>query len=166
MPEPLFTDTTQIAIVVRDLDEALHTYVHEYGIGPWRVYEIGPKDIEDLVYDDEPLEYAMRIALAQVGRVEWELIQPTDDKGPYVEFLKTKGEGLHHVGVSVRDYDEALGKLRDKGHTVHIGGVYQGARLSYVSTDRDLKAMTEIVDPPETGGPQPSSIYPPEAVAS
>lgn len=166
MPEPLFTDTTQIAIVVRDLDEALHTYVHEYGIGPWRVYEIGPKDIDDLVYDDEPLEYAMRIALAQVGRVEWELIQPTDDKGPYVEFLKTKGEGLHHVGVQVRDYDEALATLRDKGHTVHIGGVYQGARLSYVSTDRDLKAMTEIVDPPETGGPEPSSIYPPSAVAS
>ena len=115
------------------------------------------------MWDDEPLQYAMRIALAHVGRVEWELIQPTDDKGPYVEFLKTKGEGLHHVGVQVRDYDEALATLRDKGHTVHIGGVYQGARLSYVSTDRDLHAMTEIVDPPETGGPQPSSIYPPAA---
>ena len=44
MREPLFTETLQIAIVVRDLEAALHTYVHEYGIGPWELYEFNPQN--------------------------------------------------------------------------------------------------------------------------
>jgi hypothetical protein len=39
MREPLFTETLQIAIVVRDLDAAVETYVRDFGIGPWDIYE-------------------------------------------------------------------------------------------------------------------------------
>ena len=42
MREPLFTETLQVSIVVRDLDAAMRTYVDEYGIGPWDVYEFNP----------------------------------------------------------------------------------------------------------------------------
>ena len=35
MTAPVFTETIQIAVVVRDLDAAMRTYVHDYGIGPW-----------------------------------------------------------------------------------------------------------------------------------
>ena len=34
--QPVFTETMQIGIVVRDLDAALRTYVDDYGIGPGR----------------------------------------------------------------------------------------------------------------------------------
>jgi catechol 2,3-dioxygenase-like lactoylglutathione lyase family enzyme len=162
IPEPVFTDTLQVALVVRDLDAALHTFVYEYGVRPWRIMEMGPGAIDDLVHNDEPAEFSMRIALAKIGNVEWELIQPTDDKGPYAEFLATKGEGLHHIGMAVRDYDEALARLREKGHNALIGGVYQGIRLSYMSTDRDLGAITEIFDFPDGQQPSPDSVYPPE----
>jgi hypothetical protein len=65
--------------------------------------------------------------------------------------------------MAVRNYDEALARLREKGHTVHIGGTYQGIRLSYMSTDRDMHAMTEIFDIPEGHAPTPDAIYPPPA---
>ena len=42
MREPVFTETLQIALVVRDLDATMRTYVHEYGIGPWEIYEFNP----------------------------------------------------------------------------------------------------------------------------
>ena len=42
MREPVFTETMQISIVVRDLDATMKTYVEEYGIGPWEVYEFNP----------------------------------------------------------------------------------------------------------------------------
>jgi hypothetical protein len=38
MREPVFTETKQIALVVRDLEATMRTYVHEYGIGPWEIY--------------------------------------------------------------------------------------------------------------------------------
>jgi len=163
MREPLFTDTLQVALVVRDLDATLRTFVHEYGLGPWEIFEMPPGSIDDFTYEGGPAEFGMRIALGMVGAVQWELIQPTDDTGPYAEFLAERGEGLHHVGMAVRDYDEALARLRDMGHDVRIGGIFQGVRLSYLTTDRDLGAMTEIFDFPDGATPVADSVYPPEA---
>ena len=48
MREPLFTETLQVALVVRDLDAAMRTYFDEYGIGPWSVYEFDPGNVKDM----------------------------------------------------------------------------------------------------------------------
>jgi methylmalonyl-CoA/ethylmalonyl-CoA epimerase len=161
VPEPVFTDTLQVAFIVRDLNAALETFVYEYGVAPWSIIEMGPGVIEGLVHNAEPAEFSTRIALAMIGNVKWELIQPLDDKGPFAEFLAANGEGLHHIGMGVANYDEALARLRDKGHDVLSGGIHQGIRFSYLSTDRDLGAITEIVD--RSGGrtTTPDAIYPP-----
>jgi methylmalonyl-CoA/ethylmalonyl-CoA epimerase len=161
MPEPLFTDTMQIALVVRDLDATLRTWVHEYGIGPWQIFEFQRGSIDNLVHDDEPAEFTMRIAVGRIGKVEWEIIQPLDDVGPYAEYLATKGEGFHHVQFAVRDYDDAMRVLREKGHKVHIGGEVMGTRLAYMSTDTDLGLITEYVDFEGEAPVTPVAVYPP-----
>jgi hypothetical protein len=48
MREPLFTETLQVGIVVRDLDATLRMYVEDYGIGPWDVYEFNPGNAKNL----------------------------------------------------------------------------------------------------------------------
>src|SRR5919204_2371339 len=116
--EPLFTETLQVAIVVPDLEAALERYVNEYGLGPWEIYEFNPQNTRDMIKDDEPAEYAMRIAVTMVGTTQWELIEPLDDRSIYADFLAERGGGIHHVGVAVRDYGDALERLRAKGHTV------------------------------------------------
>lgn len=163
VPEPLFTETLQVAIVVRDLDAALRTYVHEYGIGPWEVYEFNPQNTQELVRDDQPAESAWRLALTMVGSTQWELIEPLDDRSIYAEFLAEKGEGLHHVGVGVSDYADALEQLRAKGHSVLQGGIYNGVKFAYLSTDRDLGVITEIFDWPPGLKQEPDAVYPPTA---
>ncbi len=166
MPEPLFTETLQVALVVRDLETAMRTYWEGYGIGPWEIYEFNPSNVADMVKDDAPAQYAMRVALTKVGSVFWELIQPLDDRSMYAEFLAERGEGLHHVGVGVRSYDEALATLRGKGHSVLQGGLYDGVKFAYLSTDRDLKAITEIFDWPAGLVQEPDAVYPPDAASS
>jgi methylmalonyl-CoA/ethylmalonyl-CoA epimerase len=111
MRDPLFTDTMQISIVVRDLDATLTTYVEEYGIGPREIYEFNPDTVSDMV----PEETAYRIAVTMIGSVQWELVQPLDDRSVYAEFLRTKGEGVHHVAVAGAGYREQLEALRAKG---------------------------------------------------
>lgn len=144
----MFTDTIQVSMVVRDLDATVRTLIEDYGLGPWNIFEIGPEmpGVSDLVHNDEPAEFKMRIATSNVGQMEWEFIQPLEDSGPYAEFLATKGEGIHHLCVLVNDYDEAVDRLREKGHIAIMGGKLNGARLMYASTDRDFHAITEIVD--------------------
>ncbi len=162
MREPVFTETKQIALVVRDLEATIRVYVHEYGIGPWEIYEFNPDTVSDLAKDGRPAEYAFRLAVTMVGSVQWELIQPLDERSMYAEFLATKGEGLHHVAVGTQaGYGEALAALQAKGRRILQAGVYEGVTFAYLSTDEDLGVITEIYDWPSDLPPQkPDAVYP------
>jgi methylmalonyl-CoA/ethylmalonyl-CoA epimerase len=39
MREPVFNETLQLGIVVRDLEATMRRYVDDYEIGPWEVHE-------------------------------------------------------------------------------------------------------------------------------
>jgi methylmalonyl-CoA/ethylmalonyl-CoA epimerase len=160
MREPVFTETIQVALVVRDLEAMMRTYVHEYGIGPWEIYEFNPDNVAGMVKDGEPAEYSFRLAVTMVGSVQWELIQPLDDKSMYAEFLATTGEGLHHVAVGVPNYAEALDGLQAKGRRVLQAGRYNGVTFAYLSTDEDLGVITEIFDGSPGKDQEPDAVYP------
>jgi methylmalonyl-CoA/ethylmalonyl-CoA epimerase len=164
MKQPFFTGTSQVAIVVKDLDASMRVYVEEYGIGPWKVFEFNPRTAGGMTVDEQPVEYAMRVGTTLIGDTEWELIEPLDHKSIYAQHLAAHGEGLHHVSMKTRDdYDEALAELRAKGHIARQGGSYEGATFVYMSTDRDLGVITELVKWPEGTVHTPDRIYPPEA---
>ena len=160
MREPVFTETMQIAFVVRDLDATMRTYVEEYGIGPWEIYEFNPDTVSGMTKDGEPAELAFRLALTTVGSVQWELIEPLDDRSIYAEFLAASGPGVHHVAVGVPNYGEALDTLRSKGRRVLQGGVYNGVTFAYLSTDEDLGVVTEIFDGRPGAEQEPDAVYP------
>lgn len=159
MREPLFTETLQISIVVRDLEETLRTYVDEYGIGPWEIYAFDADQVAPLP-EGGAARGAWRIAVTMVGSVQWELVQPLDDRSIYAEHLAAKGEGLHHVAVGGAGYRELLEEMRAKGRTVPLGGVYRDVTFAYLSTDEDLKVITEIFDWPEGLEQEPDAVYP------
>lgn len=146
MREAVFKDTLQIGFVVRDLDASIRNYVEHYGIGPWRIVECGPENAEDMITNDEPTTFAMRLAFAEVGRVEWELIQPLDERSHYAQFLATRGEGVHHIQVGVTDYANTVADLRRRGHSVLVGGTFSGTEIVSLSTDRDLGVIIEIMN--------------------
>jgi methylmalonyl-CoA/ethylmalonyl-CoA epimerase len=161
MREPVFTETIQIALVVRDIEATMRTYVHDYGIGPWDIYEFNPDTVQDMREEGESVERTWRLALAQVGQVQWELIQPLDEHSIYARFLAEKGEGLHHVGVAVPSYDETIEKLEQRGRGVVFGGEYKGVRFAYLPTDTDLGLITEIFAAPPGLEQKPDAVYPP-----
>ena len=160
MREPAFTETLQIALVVRDLDAALRTYVHDYGIGPWAIYEFNPQTVQKMHQGGHPVDAAWRLALARVGQVHWELIQPLDDRSTYAQFLAEKGEGVHHIGVAVPSYDAAIAGLAAQGREALLGGEYNGVTFAYLPTGDDLGVITEIFDSPPGDDQQPDSVYP------
>jgi hypothetical protein len=161
MREPLFTETLQTCVVVRDLDAAMRTYVDEYGIGPWDVYEFNPGNVHDMRSRGEPVAWSWRLAIAYVGQVQWELIQPLDGDSIYAQHLAEHGPGVHHVGVAVASYDGTLAELVGRGHEVLLGGEYNGIWFAYLSTDRELGVITEIFSGAPGEDQQPDSTYPP-----
>jgi methylmalonyl-CoA/ethylmalonyl-CoA epimerase len=158
--EPIFSGTLQVSVVVPDLEAAMKTYVEEYGIGPWDVYEFNPGNVQGMHERGEPVERTWRLALAQIGELQWELVEPQDDDSVYARFLAEHGPGVHHIGVAVADYQGTIEELGARGHEVLLGGTYNGVTFAYLSTDRDLGVVTEIFDGAPGRDQEPDSVYP------
>jgi hypothetical protein len=141
MREPIFTKTMQIGIVVRDLAATMRKYVDEYGIGPWKIYDFVAKDLYEY---GQPVKRSWRLAIAMVGQLQWELIEPLDKESIYARFLAEKGGGVHHVAVSAQSFDEMLATETKRGIDVVLSGEFEGVRVAYLGTDRDLGVILEI----------------------
>jgi methylmalonyl-CoA/ethylmalonyl-CoA epimerase len=152
MREPAFNETVQIGIVVRDLDAAMLRYVDDYGVGPWELHEFNAGGAEDLHEHGQPVERSWRLATTMVGQVQWELIEPLDDKSDYARFLAERGEGVHHIAVAPTDYDQALAEMAKRGHEAVLSGTFRpasdpssrGFRVAYLPTEQDLGVIVEI----------------------
>jgi methylmalonyl-CoA/ethylmalonyl-CoA epimerase len=143
MREPVFNETMQLGIVVRDLEATVRRYEDDYGIGPWRFDRIDLGEANDYREYGEPVERSNRIAIAMVGRVMWELIEPLDEEGIYARFLAEKGEGIHHVAVATPNFDETVARA-ERENNVILSCEFSGVDIAYLDTPRDLGVIIEI----------------------
>lgn len=162
MPRPVFTETMQIGIVVRDLDAAVRRYVDDFGIGPWEVYQFKPGDVKDWREHGQPAEPSTRFASAMVGLVQWELIQPLDDKSIFAQFLAEKGEGVHHIAVAAVNFDETLAAEAKRGNELvlscELSGAFSGIKVAYLGTQHDLGVILEVFNSLPDGKQKPDAI--------
>ena len=86
-------DVLQVGLVVRDLKKSMETYWTLLGIGPWKIYTYAPPMLCEATLRGTRTEYSMRIACAQAGPTQLELIEPLNGPSIYKEHLAAKGEG-------------------------------------------------------------------------
>ena len=156
MREPVFDETMQLGIVVRDLEATVRRYQDDYGIGPWEFARIDLGDASDYREHGEPAERSNRIAMATVGGVMWELIEPLGEDGIYARFLAEKGEGVHHVAVATPDFGETVARAeREDG--VMLSCKHSGVDIAYLDTQHDLGVVLEVFSgmPGDGGEPRP-----------
>jgi hypothetical protein len=96
-----------------------------------------------------------------VGRVQWELIQPLDDKGIFAQFLAAKGEGVHHVAVAAANFDETLAAEAERGNELvlsgEFSGEFSGIKVAYLGTQRDLGVILEVFNGLPDGKQKPDA---------
>ena len=102
----------QVGIVVREMQRAVEYYSSVFGLGPFTVYEFVP---DRHWYMEKPSPVKLRMGKAVWGEIEFELIQPLEGISHHKEFLATAGEGLHHLGFNVPNYDEVFEKFVQQG---------------------------------------------------
>ena len=96
-----------VAIIVRNIEQALVFYRDTLGIAPSEIKEVPTEQV--------------RIAFLPMGGPggsEIELIEPTTPDSSLSKFLEKRGEGLHHICLEVDDIDAALAEMQEKGTTV------------------------------------------------
>ncbi len=90
-----------VAVVVQDLKRALTFYQDALGLEVSERREVPDEGVE--------------IASLPLGASEIELLHPTDAESGVARFLEKRGEGLHHICLTVEDVEAAMEQLRDAG---------------------------------------------------
>ncbi len=96
-----------VAIIVRNIEQALVFYRDTLGIEPSEVKEVPTEQV--------------RIAFLPMGGPggsEIELIEPTTPDSSLSKFLDKRGEGMHHICLEVENIDVALQEMQEKGAAV------------------------------------------------
>jgi len=165
-PLPFLTaGVAQIGVVVKDLDAAVEQYWKLFGIGPWQFYTYGKPLVKEMTYRGRPVEYRMRIALANAGPLRIELIQPLEGDTVYAEFVRDHGYGIHHLGILVPDMKAALDQAAQAGVAMTMDGAGFGldgdGHYAYLDTEERIATTVELIERPK-GRMPPEKIYPAE----
>ena len=128
-----FSKLHHIAIVVRNLDEAIQFFT-SIGIGPFEDYP-PLKEYVKLNVPDKVGFHNVRIKVVQIGPVQIQLIQPGKGKSLYKDFLEKNGDGVYHLGFVVDNIDDSEAGLEKLGLKVLSSGRREdGSGFSYLDT--------------------------------
>lgn len=153
----------QVALVVPDVEASVRAYWDLLGIGPWRIYRVSGPPVTGVTYRGAPGVFAIRYALADVGGVTLEVIQPLEGPSIWHELLEARGACLHHIAFYVEDFEQATHLMRQAGWAaVQTGdgfGRTRDGRFAYFEHGDDIGGLVEIVVAP-TERDTPELIYP------
>lgn len=146
------------AWVVKDLEETARKLARDLSI-TWHVWTIAP---ETCSVHGEDVPYTFRVALAQIGDSNLELIQPLEGRSSYVEHLESKGEGFHHTCI-LYPSREAMRLARDElsgqgREMIQSGGLGDLGEFCYFHMPEqgsalELLYLSELPPPEATIGP-------------
>lgn len=110
------TKIEHIGVVVRDLDDSLKKYTSLLGL---KVKEVEEKNLEG---------HNVKVAFLPIGAANIELVTTTAQTGLVGDFLREKGEGVHHIAIEVEDIYGEFERLRAQGVEFVWGKVVDGSR--------------------------------------
>ncbi len=103
----------QVSWAVRDIDKVVESWSKLYGFGPWSYVENGGVDAKGRTWK-------IRMAFADVGPLQLELVECTEGRIFQSRFIDTWGEGVHHIGWYVDDVDKTVAGLAAEGARVFV----------------------------------------------
>lgn len=127
-----------IGILVHDIEKAMEYYSKELNIGPWESFGELRENAE---YYGKTHKLCYKAAMAPFGSIQLELIQPTESGSVFYDDLQARGEGIHHVCISVDDIDKTEAECREKGFSiidkVPMYEMEPGFSLGFIFIDSD-----------------------------
>jgi len=139
---------SQIAYVTNDLQRAMKIWDECHGVGSFYVFS------NDMPGVECSPPFRMTVALANVGGVEIELIEPVADQAPlHAEGLPQNGGfamRFHHVAMRIRgelqDFEAHMASLDKTAHpVVWTGGMGEVMRYAYTDERATLGHYVEHV---------------------
>jgi methylmalonyl-CoA epimerase len=110
-----------IGVVVKNLEDSVNRYTSLLGL---KVKEIEEVNVEG---------NNVKVAFLPIGAANIELVTTTAQTGLVADFLREKGEGVHHIAVEVEDIHKEFKNLRSQGVEFVWGKIIKGSRGTKVA---------------------------------
>jgi methylmalonyl-CoA/ethylmalonyl-CoA epimerase len=163
-PGDVLGDILQICLVTRNHKRTMD-HLMGLGIGPWRIYKLDPGTTSDTRYQGEPHSFSAVMGYANSANMMWEIVEPIGGTSVFEDFLRQKGEGVHHFGVSKKglSFSDAVAEFDQRGLSVVQSGRVWGGQVgfAFIGAYDELGHYIEIWDHPAGfTPPDPDSWYP------
>ncbi len=92
----------------------------------------------------------VRVGFFRIGDVRLELLEPTDPTSTIAAFLEKRGEGLHHVALTVAGIEERIAELKQAGLRMIDDVPRPGAhhmRIAFLHPRSTFGVLTELCEP-------------------
>lgn len=139
------TVVAQICIVVRDVEATAKVYSEFFGL-PYSINESEPPEIARLMHNGKPTPARCKMAFFQMENIAIELLQPDELPSDWRDDLDRNGEGLHHLGFSVKDTHGVLKKMEDMGMRTTMIGSFGNGIFAYADSYDQLKFKVETLE--------------------
>jgi catechol 2,3-dioxygenase-like lactoylglutathione lyase family enzyme len=136
----------QIAIVVKDIDQAAKRYADVFGVPVPSVMETASEDETHIRYHGQPTPARAKLAFFKMGQISLELIEPIGGPSTWQEFLDRHGDGVHHIAFRVKGMEDVLTYLNGKGLPTAQRGDYKGGCYAYVDAEKMLGVNIELLE--------------------
>jgi len=124
-----------VAVAVDNLDEAAKFYQNVLGL--------------DLAGVEVVSAQKTKVGFFKIGASNIELVQPAEPDSPLDKFLKTKGQGMHHLCFEVDDIEAEIKNLLENGATMIDQKPRPGAhnsRVAFVHPKSSSGVLIELVE--------------------
>ena len=103
---------SQIGVIVRDVYKVADYYTSLFGVGPFTIYDFSP---DQHIYNGEPTIAKIRMGNVCGATSSWSCSSPSKGDRPIWTSFATRGEGLHHLGFFVSNFDELCENFQREG---------------------------------------------------
>lgn len=138
----------QIGMIVKNIEEAKVKYAAFLGTEVPPTVSCGEYEVTQTIFRGQPApEASSKLAFFDLPNIQLELIEPNEAPSTWREFLDEHGEGIHHYGWQVKDFDKAIADMEAAGYTLVMWGKYGDASGAYAYFDctKDLKCYIELL---------------------
>jgi len=120
-------------------------WVNEMGIGPFFLTDYPPGTFERITYRGEPSDLSMKVAIAQAGPVQIELIEPRTEQCAYRDSVPKGTMGFHHMCVWTLDFEADREYMENLGYAAANTGKVGHIDFAYFDTRPLMGCMLEVV---------------------
>lgn len=134
----MFAGMDHVGIAVKNLDEALRVYRDALGFKLEGIHTL--------------TERKVKVAfLTTGGQTNVELLEPLNGESPIAKFLETRGEGIHHFAMKVKNIEEALTEYKEAGVALideQPKAGAGGAKIAFVHPKSTRGVLMELCERP------------------